>query len=396
MKAHAVADRALPSRQAALYCGTFILLGLTIASLGPTIPILAELTASSLGGIGILFFVRSLGGSLGAIALGRVLDGADGHRVVLACLAVVIVLFCLVPFGTSLLVLAPLVFCIGMAEGGVNVGGNTLIMWARPTGLGSWLNGLHLTFALGAACSPLIVAQMITYAPDPIWTYWAIPVLIVPVLFLYRRIPSPPHPRTTDTGTSATPMDKPLVGIVAATFFFYTGVEIVFGSWIYTYGLEQQLATETTAAYLTAAMWGGVGIGRLAAIPLAQRLLPRQLLIGCFVLAGAMLTLGAAYPSSALILWIVTPGLGIALGPVFPTMLALAGRYMTVTGKINGIFFMLAGAGAMLFPWTMGLLFDYAGTAIFLPVVLGTLLAATVCLSVVLVTVRRRGPLPLD
>ncbi|MEM1095451.1 MAG: MFS transporter [Bacteroidota bacterium] len=396
MKAHAVADRPLAARQAALYCGTFVLLGLTIASLGPTIPILAELTASSLGSVGILFFVRSLGGSLGAIALGRVLDGADGHRLVLICLAVVIVLLCLVPFGTSLLLLAPLIFCIGLAEGGVNVGGNTLIMWARPAGLGSWLNGLHLSFAAGAACSPLIVAQMITFAPDPIWTYWTIPVLIVPILVFYLRMPSPAHPQKTAATAIAAPMDKPLVGVVAATFFFYTGVEIVFGGWIYTYGLEQNLATETTAAYLTAAMWGGVGLGRLAAIPLAQRLLPRQLLIGCFALAAAMLALGVAYPSVALVLWIVTPGLGIALGPVFPTLLAMAGRYMTVTGKINGVFFMLAGAGAMLFPWVMGLLIDYAGASIFLPVVLGTLVVASVCLSAVLVLLRQRGPLALD
>jgi len=97
-----------------------------------------------------------------------------------------------------------------------------------------------------------------------------------------------------------------------------------------------------------------------------------------------------------LVLWIVTPGLGIALCPVFPALLALAGRYRTVTGKINGIFFMLAGAGAMLFPWTMGLLFDYAGASIFLPVVLGTLLVASGCLSAVIVIARRRGPLALD
>lgn len=393
MKARTAANQASPSRQAALYCGTFILLGLTIASLGPTIPILAELTASSLGGIGILFFVRSLGGSLGAIAVGRVLDGTDGHRTMLVCLTVVVILFCLVPFGTSLMLLAPLIFCIGLAEGGVNVGGNTLIMWARPPGLGSWLNGLHLSFAAGAACSPLIVAQMIKHAPDPLWTYWAIPILIIPILAIYVRLPAPPHPQQTEDSSIPAPIDKPLVAVVAATFFFYTGVEIVFGGWIYTYGLEQRLATETTAAYLTAAMWGGVGLGRLAAIPLAQHLLPRHLLIGCFALAGGMLALGAAYPSSALILWIVTPGLGLALGPVFPTMLAMAGRYMTVTGKINGIFFMLAGAGAMLFPWLMGQLFDSSGTSIFLPVVLGTLVVAAICLSAVLVIVRQRGPL---
>ncbi|GAB5519685.1 MAG: MFS transporter [Rhodothermales bacterium] len=391
MKGHAVVDRPNATRQAALYCGTFTLLGLTMASLGPTIPILAELTSSSLGAIGILFFVRSLGGSLGAMLWGKVLDRADGHRLLLLCLIATIGLFCLVPFGTSLLLLALIIFGIGLAEGGVNVGGNTLIMWARPPGLGSWLNGLHLSFAVGAACSPLIVAQMIVHAPNPIWTYWAIPILIVPVLLFYLRLPSPAHPRTVEATVSNAPIDTLLVCLLAAVFFFYAGVEIVFGGWIYTYGLEQRLASETTAAYLTAAMWGGVGIGRFAAIPLARRFLPRQLLLGGLGLSALLLGIGVAFSTSTLVLWIVTPTLGIALGPVFPTLLALAERNMTVTGHINGIFFMLSGAGAMLFPWIMGLLFDQIGAAIFLPVVLGTLFVTLACLGFVLFTLHRRG-----
>ena len=55
----------------AAYYATFIGLGLTSASLGPTLPGLAEQTRTNIGEISFLFTARSLGYLLGSLRGGR-------------------------------------------------------------------------------------------------------------------------------------------------------------------------------------------------------------------------------------------------------------------------------------------------------------------------------------
>src|SRR5690606_31113963 len=74
-----------PSTTAAYYL-SFIVLGLVLAVLGPTLPYLADQTGSQLSQVSILFAARSLGGFSGALLAGRVYDRRAGHPIVMATL----------------------------------------------------------------------------------------------------------------------------------------------------------------------------------------------------------------------------------------------------------------------------------------------------------------------
>ena len=48
---------------------------------------------------------------------------------------------------------------MGVAEGALDVGGNTLLIWVHRHKVGPFMNGLHFFFGAGAFLSPIIIAQ---------------------------------------------------------------------------------------------------------------------------------------------------------------------------------------------------------------------------------------------
>ena len=70
--------------QTVSYFIAFVALGLAMASLGPTLPALAEQTRASVGEISYLFTVRSFGFLLGSLFGGRLYDRLRGHHVMVA------------------------------------------------------------------------------------------------------------------------------------------------------------------------------------------------------------------------------------------------------------------------------------------------------------------------
>ena len=73
----------LSARQTSAYFAAFFILGATIASLGPTLPYLAENTGAALASLGLLFTLRSGGYLLGSLLGGRLYDHLPGHRYLL-------------------------------------------------------------------------------------------------------------------------------------------------------------------------------------------------------------------------------------------------------------------------------------------------------------------------
>src|SRR5262249_32638167 len=132
------------------------------------------------------------------------------------------------------------------------------------------------------------------------------------------------------------------------------------------------------AGYLTSAFWGSFMIGRLLAVPLAARLRPHAILltdlIGCLFSIGTILLWSNAQAG----LWLGTFGMGLSMASIFPTMLSLAARHMTMTGRVTGRFLVGAGAGAMTVPWLIGQLFEPIGPHVTMVIILLDLVMATI------------------
>lgn len=344
------------------YYGAFIGLGLVLSSLGPTLPGLAELTGASLGSISTVFLARSTGYLVGAMLGGRLFDRFAGHPLMAAMLALMALCMAVAPLSPSLMVLTGIFICLGMAEGTLDVGGNTLLTWLYPTGLGPWMNGLHFFFGVGAMLSPLIVGYTMGQTEGSVAVaYWSLAVLMLPAILLLMVLPSPliaPHAREQTVELKA---HRKTIFLVAGLLFATVGAEVGFGNWIFTYAIEQQVADETGAALLTSAFWGAFTFGRLLGIPLAARLAPASILLLCYLGCALGSALALLQPQAVPMVWIATIVSGLAVAPMFATVLSLAGSRMPISGRVTGWFFIGSSVGGMTVPWVIGQVFESVG-----------------------------------
>jgi len=362
------------------YYAAFVALGLIAVSLGPTLPGLAEHTGTRLSEISFLFIARSLGYLLGSFRGGRLYDRVPGHPVMAAALAVMAVMALLVPLMPLLWLLVAVLLFLGMAEGTLDVGGNTLLVWVHGRRVGPFMNGLHFFFGVGAFLSPVIIARAVLVSGDITWAYWALALLALPVAVGLLRLPSPaaqPESRGAADGQA----DRLLLALIAAFFFLHVGAESSFGGWVFTYAVRLGLSDKTTAAYLTSAFWGSLTLGRFLAIPIAARLAPRTILFGDLVAGLASVTIILLWPGSRVAIWLGTCGAGLAIASLFPTSLSFAERCMPITGRVTGWFLVGASAGGMSLPWLIGQLFEPVGPRVTMFAILADLVVAVSVLT---------------
>jgi FHS family Na+ dependent glucose MFS transporter 1 len=357
----------------AVYFTAFITIGLTNAVLGPTLPNLAANTGTALGEIGFLFTARSLGFTTGALFGARLFDRLPGHRLMAIAIVGMSLTLALTPTINQIWVMTAVLFLMGFAENMVDVGGNTLLVWVHGAKVGPYMNGLHFFFGVGAFLSPIVVAQVLLHSDGIGWAYWLLALVFLPVSLFVGMLPSPTAVHQ-QSNQSTNAVNRWLIGLIMAFFFIYVGMEVGFGGWIFTYATTLGLVNDATAAYLTSAFWGALTTGRLLSIPLAARLRPSAVLI--LDLLGALVSVGTLliWRDSAVALWLGTIGIGFFFASVFPTTLALAGRRMTITGKVTGWLFVGASLGGAALPWLMGaLLEDVGATAVSWSILLGLL-----------------------
>ena len=344
------------------YYGAFIGLGLALASLGPTLPGLADLTVSSLSAISTIFVARSAGYLTGAMLGGRLFDRLPGHPLMAGMLALMALSLALVPFSSTATLLTFALYALGFGEGAVDVGGNTLLVWLYPTGLGPWMNGLHFFFGIGAFASPLVISKVIETTGSLTTAYWILAALLVPFILFVGVQPSPAIAKHASERELEFGKNRVTIWLVAGLLFATVGAEVGYGNWIYTYSMTQNLADTVSAAELTSSYWGAFTIGRLAGIPLATRTSPKNIMYLCFAgIAVASLAI-LALPDSARSLWAGTIAAGLAVAPMFATVISLAESRMPISGRATGWFFVGSSTGGMSIPWVIGQLFETLGT----------------------------------
>ena len=367
-----------PYLTTAIYYLSFICLGAATAVLGPTLQGLAANTGSTLAQISSLFLVSSFGYLLGALVAGRAYDRLKGHPIMCLALFLLAVMMGGVPRIKLLIFLQTLFFSIGFVEGNLDVGVDTLIVWLHGERVPPFMNGLHTFYGVGTTIAPLIVAAVISGTGSLNSVYSALAILILPVGLLVLFLPSPSHHQARQQTADRPPLPM-LVFLSAVVFFAFTGAELGFAGWIYTFTTYQVYANPTMAASINAAFWAAITVGRVFSIPLTVRLKPQKILWVNFCGVIISLLIIIIFSSSKAYLWLGTIGTGLFMGPIFPTLLNDAQSRMHISGKITSVFFVGSSLGSMTLPWIMGQLIDpFGATAIIIAVLCSTLLATGV------------------
>jgi MFS transporter, FHS family, Na+ dependent glucose transporter 1 len=359
----------------------FILLGLTTAATGPTLPVLASHTSSRIDQISFIFITGSLGYLIGSWIGGRLYDRFPGNRVLPIGLLVLAASAALIPSASQLVILALAILLLGFSQGVIDVGGNTLLMWIHGNGVGPYMNGLHFFFGVGTLLLPILVAQILNFSGEIIWVYRLFSLLALPLAIWSWFIRSP----VRQNKVSSEPKRKVnfvMVLFIALLFFLYVGAELSYGNWIFTYTISLQLGTPTSAAYLTAAFWGFFTLGRLAGIPISTRLDSLKILFGDLLGSLGGLGIIIAGSNSTTALWLGTILLGLCMASFFATLMSLAESKLHISGEITGLFLVGSGLGGMILPWVIGQTFSSIGPLIMPVLIFIDLLTGLILLAV--------------
>lgn len=374
--------------QTGAYFAAFIALGLTTGSLGPTLPTLAAQTKVGLATIGYLFTARSIGYVIGALRGGKLFDSKPAHPVMATMLLVMSLAMVLVPLTGRLSFLLLLMVFLGAAESGVDVGANALLVRLHGSGVGPLMTAMHSFFGVGALIAPLVVAQITLAGFPSINSYFVLAALLIPVAAYTIRLPNPVAERTRAAGDAAV-ANRRLVFLLSLVLLLYVGAEVGFAGWIFTYAIEQKLAAPVTAAYLTSIFWGALTAGRMLMIPVAARVSPARILFVSFIGSVLSLSLLLLAPSSLIVGFAASIGLGMFMAAIFPTALSFASRRVEVTGRVTAWFVIGASLGATFTPLIIGQLFPVIGPRALVFVAEAALVLAIVVLIVALQTGNR-------
>lgn len=339
----------LPIRQTSTYFVAFLILGATIASLGPTLPYLAENTGAALTSLGLLFTLRSGGYLLGSLLGGNLYDRLPGQRLLGFAIFTGALSLGLIPQASSLVIVIALMLVIGLAEAMLDVGSNTQLVWVHGSRSGPYLNGMFLFAGIGGMLAPLLLASI-----GGTWGYRVLALLSLPVALWAFFTPSPPR-QEHEEHRSAGRLSPFLFATFCLLTFVFIGGEVGFSGWIYSYAYALNLGTEQTAGMLTSFYWLGITLGRVAAIFLSARISPGRIVLAN--LAGLVASLGLILldPTSQTFLWIGALGFGFFLAPVFPTTFAFLERKTPIYGATAGVLWASGSFGAMVYPWLLGL-----------------------------------------
>ena len=342
-------------------CLGLAIIGLPEGSLGVAWPNMRAEFGLPQAAFGLILICMASGTFCAGLVSGRLLEAQGPRRVLSVAAGLAAFALLVIAVSPMVLVLCIGAFVLGISLGTIDSGVNAaaaLSFSARK------INRIHGCYALGAMAGPLAMTAIIVEAGQS-WRLGYVCLLIVlavsGVLFARRvGISIPVNADESGSKGALNAARHPLVQLQIVLFFVYTGVEIMLGQWSYSILIDRGFS-DSVAGVCTGAYWGGIAVGRFvlgAAIDRfgADRLLRYSTIA---IVAGAILFAAASgvWAASGLIL------AGLALAPVFPTLMARAPERLGPSVALHAIGFKVSAAmvGGAVFPAVGGLLADAAG-----------------------------------
>ncbi|MXZ40950.1 MAG: MFS transporter [Caldilineaceae bacterium SB0666_bin_21] len=237
-----------------------------------------------------------------------------------------------------------------------------MIVWLFREKFAPFLTGLHFIWGLGALAAPLIIVTFVELTGDLRLSYTIIAAILLVMLLLFIRLPSPAPIRDRKETRYHIP-PRPMFMLIAMMFLAATS-EIVVATWLLAYVLQRDLADALTGGYLNSSLFLGMLGARLASIFLLRRFTIAQVLYGGLFALAAGCLLALAMPASLAVLWIAAILVGVGFAPLIPGCLSLAPNHLPPEGRVTSWMYAGASLGFLAMPWITGQLFESVGPQI--------------------------------
>src|SRR6202166_1240816 len=346
-----MSERDTPARAVtAAGFAVFLLLGVVIASYGPSIPHITDRFNVSVSVAGLIVTSNFLGEVIGLMALGltharwslRQRLGAGTSLVGVGLLAAA------AAPSWPLLLLA--VFVLGIGAGGLVVLINLYFATRFGRRSPAMLGLVNTAYGVGTFIGPALVA--VTRGYSVVFAVVGAGVLVC-LVFLRRAEDdavareAPPRLNTRTLG---------LVITFALLLLVYEGLEAGVGTWeatdLLSLGASAQFAAAATSVY-----WGAFTMGRVLTAPLAVRWSPQRILVPALIIGTLLLLANLAGVYQPVMFALV----GLCAAPIFPVAVSWMTRVIPNATTLVTYAILGAVIGSAIVPAALGGLIGLAG-----------------------------------
>ncbi len=342
-------------------CYSFFINGLSVLIMGSILVyLMADYNLTYKQG-GLLIAVQSIGNLL-AVLFSGVIVHLFGRKTTLVSIGV---LFS-VGFGGMILSSSPTMLFIFIFLTGIGWGINAnlinVLVSEATDGNTAYSNILHMSFAIGAFISPLIISILAGWNISWKFAVGIIVVASISLIFIFTIIPieEPVKQSETKIKISFEFLKDPKYFIYLMIFFCYVGAETGLNSWLITYLVEQGVMEANKAPLILSVLWGSIIFGRITVAYISRFIRKDLLLAGAclsmFLFVGLFLL--NKTPALTIILMVA---IGFSMAGIYPTTVANASYILSGTAMASGILFSGGGLGASVVPYVAGAIAENNG-----------------------------------
>jgi fucose permease len=335
--------------------------GMYAGAFGPVLPFLAEDVGVSLDTSGLVL-TALFAGSITASALVAVaLHGRDARLLTVAGMVAIVGGLLLLGFAPTWELALAAGALIGAGDGLV-IAALHILMSRTAADVPHAINRLNLYFAFGAIAGPAWTGAVLATSGERWIAYAAMAAVaaVATVVLIAAEAPMDPHVDASGEGlrlpSSAT------TWIMGLVLFLYVGAEFGLGSWVSTYVRETADAGVFAGALLASGYWAALAGGRLLSAAWFRRGREPALLLTASAGAAGVCALVLALVSGDIVLSAVAAfGVGLCLGPVWPSVLAIASEGAPATETASTV--TIGNTGGLAIPWAQGRVLVGSGPA---------------------------------
>ncbi len=226
------------------------------------------------------------------------------------------------------------------------------------------LNVSQAVFGVGAVASPIVISVFLSLGMNWRLGYAGVAgIAFLSAVFTYLALLKNGEvirPATHRDSGKKIYRDTYVIWLCIG-ILLYVGGECGQANWLGAFFEERLNSSAALAASSPAYFWGGISCGRVLGAFLS-RFLSEFALVRISILIAALFQVFLLIQNSPISGLVYTFALGLCLGPIFPTIVSIAGGiYPTMSGTITGIIVAAGALGGAIFPPAIGIIADRTG-----------------------------------
>jgi len=372
-------------------CLGMLVFGIVMISLGTINTFLtAKFNLNELT-VGTLASLLPFGILIGSLVFGPVVDRYGYKYLLIVCSTFIGLALILIASTKTFGLIQAAFFLIGFGGGAINGGTNALVADISTENKGANLSLLGVFYGVGALGMPSAIGLLSNlFSYERIIFGIGVFVIVLVAGFCSIKFPEPKQAQGFPLRQGLSLLKNPVLVLIGFILFFESGIEGVTNNWTTTY-LQQHLAVSAKDALLALPLLVlGLTLARLVLGGVLKKLSAYIVLIGCLLsaLLGVIILMIAGSYTLA-VTGLVLLGIGFAAG--FPVILGYVGQlFESLSGTAFSIVLVIALLGNTLLNSLVGLIAHSFGIQHYLSILLGSIIAMLILLSIVLPKISKK------